>query len=202
MEYILINSKYDNHKIDKNEFIFINTNNIILHENNNTQVLILEYTNFIKQILNSYKDEIDLINQFKLDFYRTCVFINGFQLTSHEYFINFFNKLLPNNKLNELLSICSQTGLSEAYIIVQKTLFNKNNNLIFSELIDKKKTRHKIKIKTYNNQISINILKKLRIVDPTNEISQNLYNVDINLNLIFNIDEYVTITYNMEHIKI
>jgi len=201
MDYILINNKkniFDN-KIDQNEFIFINTNDIILNQKNNIQILILEYDKFIKQILTSYINDDDIHNQFKLDFYRTQVFVNGFELESHEHFINYFKTLLKYNKLKELLSICSQTGLSEAYIIVQKTLFGLNTNLIFSELLNKKKIRHTIKIKTYNNQININIHKKLRIVDLTEECPTNLYNVDINLSLLFGIDEYVTITYNMEH---
>jgi len=194
--YVLINNKKDN-IVDKNNFLLINTNDIVLDKENNEQVLVLHYDNFIKQILNSYIDDNDLYNQFKLDFYRTQVFINGFCVESHEHFINFFKTLLNNNKLKELLSICSQTGLSEAYIIVQKTLFKKNTNLIFSELINKKKIRHKIKIKTYNDEININIHKKLRIIDLTTDNPEHLYDVNINLNLIFNFDKYVLITYNL-----
>ena len=194
--YVLINNKKDN-IVDKNNFLLINTNDILLDKENNEQVLVLHYDNFIKQILNSYIDDNDLYNQFKLDFYRTQVFINGFCVESHEHFINFFKTLLNNNKLKELLSICSQTGLSEAYIIVQKTLFKKNTNLIFSELINKKKIRHKIKIKTYNDEININIHKKLRIIDLTTDNPEHLYDVNINLNLIFNFDKYVLITYNL-----
>mgnify|MGYP001303310997 CR=1 FL=1 len=46
MDYILINNKNKNNifdnKIDKNEFIFINTNDIILNQKNNIQILILK----------------------------------------------------------------------------------------------------------------------------------------------------------------
>lgn len=200
MDYIFIKKK-KNFEIDKNNFILINTNDIVLDKKNNEQILVLEYNKFIKQILNSYIDDNDLYNQFKLDFYRTQVFINGFCINSHQYFINFFKKLLNNNKLKELLSICSQTGLSEAYIIVQKTLFETNTNLIFSELLNKNKIQHKIKIQTYNNQININIHKKLRIVDLTSDNPEHLYDVNINLNLIFDLDKYVLITYNLKSIS-
>ena len=91
MDYILINNKkkiFDN-KIDKNEFIFINTNDIVLNQKNNIQILILEYDKFIKQILTSYINDDDIHNQFKLDFYRTQVFVNGFELESHTHFTLF-----------------------------------------------------------------------------------------------------------------
>jgi len=199
-DYVLINNKKQHKHINENDFIFIQTDKIILNEKNNEQVVVLDYNNFIKDILASYINDDDLYNQFKLDFYRTTFFINGFELKSHQHFIDFFKTILSNHKLKELLSICSQTGLASAYIIVQKTLFEKNINLIFFELVDKKKIEHKIKIKTYDNNININIHKKLRIVDLISDIPENLYNVDINLNLTFEKDKYVTITYYMEHI--
>ena len=83
--------------------------------------------------------------------------------------------------------------------MVQKTLFEKNTNLIFSELLNKKKNRHKIKIRTYDNQINIHIYKKLRIIDLTSDNPEHLYDVSINLNLTFDFDKYVLITYNLKH---
>tara|TARA_B100001094_G_C18145263_1_gene780313 strand:- start:274 stop:879 length:606 start_codon:yes stop_codon:yes gene_type:complete len=199
MDYVFINiNKYINK--NTNDFIIINTNDIILNNKDNEQIILLDYNKFIKQILNSYIDDNDIFNQFKLDFYRTQVFINGFQLNDHEHFISFFKTLLSYNKLKELLSICSQTGLSEPYILVQKSLLKKNNNFIFSELSNKDKVQHKIKIKTYDNNININIHKKLRIIDLSTDIPKNLYYVDINLNLILDFDLFVTVTYNISNL--
>lgn len=200
-DYVLINKKKKILKKEQNDFLLIQTSKIILDNKNNEQIVVLDYNNFITDIMTSYINDNDLYNQFKLDFYRTSFYINGFELKSHKHFINFFKTLLNGYKLKELLSICSQTGLATAYIIVQKTLLEKNINLIFSELVDKKKIEHKIKIKTYDNNININIYKKLRIVDLASDIPENLYYVDINLNLNFNSDKYVTIAYYMEHIN-
>ena len=198
-DYIFVNKKKQYKNIN-NEFLYIQTDNIILNEKNNEQIVILNYNKFIKDILNSYIDDKDLFNQFLVDFYRTKFYINGFEIKTHTHFISFFETMLYKKKLKELLSICSQTGLATAYIMVQNSLFKLNEHLIFSELKDKKKTQHKIKIKTYDNNIDINIHKRLRIVDILSDIPKNIYNVDININL-FLYDEYITINYYMEHIN-
>ena len=176
-----------------------NSNNILLNENNN---LILNYNTYINDIINSYLDKNDIYSQFNKDFHRTeKICINGYKIKDYDYFINFFSKKVSNKKLEEIISICSQTGLSEPYILLQNMLFNKYNNFICSEIErGNKKKMYKINITTYNDTININIIKTLRIVDLSNETEHGFKNkYFIKIILLINLNEdYITLKYNIK----
>lgn len=196
MNFYIINKL----KPTNNDYIFIsNFNNISLDENNN---LILDYKSYINKIINSYSDNNDIYEQFKKDFHRTDkIYINGYKIKDYDYFINFFKKRVNKSKLEEIISICSQTGLSEPYILLQNMLFEKYKNFICSEIEhNNNKKKYKINVTTYNDTINIKILKTLRIINLTNENDFGFKNkFFIKLILLINLnDDYLTLKYNIK----
>lgn len=196
MNFYIINKL----KPTNDDYIFIsNSNNISLHENNN---LILDYKYYIDKIISSYLDENDIYEQFKKDFHRTDkIYINGYKIKDYDYFINFFKKIVSKSKLEEIISICSQTGLSEPYILLQNMLFEKYENFICSEIEhNNKKKKYTINITTYNDTININILKTLRIINLSNENDFGFQNkFFIKLILLINLnDDFLTLKYNIK----
>lgn len=196
MNFYIINKL----KPTNDDYIFIsNSNNISLHENNN---LILDYKSYIDKIISSYLDENDIYEQFKKDFHRTDkIYINGYKIKDYDYFINFFKKIVSKSKLEEIISICSQTGLSEPYILLQNMLFEKYENFICSEIEhNNKKKKYTINITTYNDTIDINILKTLRIINLSNENNfafQNKFFIKLILLINLN-DDFLTLKYNIK----
>lgn len=196
MDFHIINK----FKSNNNDYIFIsNFNNISLDENNN---LILDYKSYIHKIISSYLNENDIYEQFKKDFIRTDkIYINGYKINNYDYFINFFKKKVSKTKLEEIISICSQTGLSEPYILLQNMLFEKYKNYICSEIEhNNNKKKYKINITTYNDTININIIKTLRIINLSNENDFGFKNkFFIKLILLINLnDDYLTLKYNIK----
>ena len=132
---------------------------------------------------------------------RYKIYINGYKIKDYDYFINFFKKIVSKSKLEEIISICSQTGLSEPYILLQNMLFEKYENFICSEIEhNNKKKKYTINITTYNDTININILKTLRIINLSNENDFGFQNkFFIKLILLINLnDDFLTLKYNIK----
>ena len=159
-------------------FTIINSNNII--DPYNDFILLINYNDMYNDLKKSYQNNnYKIFEQFIRDYNRTKIYINNIRESNYKIFINYFELLFIANNYNiyDLYLFCTQAIMGYCLEIIYKNL---SNNLYIGEETKPKSLIYNIICK--NNNITINIKKKLRIFFITeNGIPQTLYNIFIRL---------------------
>tara|TARA_B110000902_G_C14176547_1_gene538901 strand:+ start:595 stop:1194 length:600 start_codon:yes stop_codon:yes gene_type:complete len=192
-----------------NNFIIINNENTLIKNIlYNEYVILLDYTNYKNEIYKSYKNNSKRIyKQFLNDFPRAKYHINNVNETNIYLFIDYFEFLIHQYKLDysEFLMLCTQAvmgaPLEKLYSIINnvtrkqidtgnsKELYigepKKNKKMLFNFIVEK-------------NELYININKILRVF-YINKIGKDitLYNININIIIPYLSKENIIITYKI-----
>lgn len=152
---------------------------------------------FIKNINKGYPDK-KIWGQFLNDIDRSqCYFNNNLiNLENADFFKNYLESKFSQEKIDNILMLCTQAVLAYPFEIIQNSLVNR-----YLSEIPIKTDNEILKIFIYNNsdEIIFNIQKRMRIF----KLNQNYNDVTteyINIQLDFNIDcdEYVLMKIKLE----
>jgi len=147
----------------------------------------LSKQDFFKDMKMS-KDEI--VAQFKRDFPREIVYLQGKKISHGEVLLDLLHKTLKEEDVYHILSLCTQTALALPFTALSNYL---PENHFLGE-IQNASGSMTIKIKYYKTKIGVQIIKPLRIVEATNNkiIEKRTFKIII---LYFNTDSIVKISF-------
>jgi len=170
-----------------------NINNVFNKKGLVERSIFYDYEEWYYDIRNSFKDEMDIKNQFFIDFRRSNIFINGNVIPRFIDMIEFLELNINKKEVIDTLMFCTQASLGLPYCIIQKNL-HKNNSTekyFLAGLTTQERNNNfdnKINIEIRSN-IKITIEKKLRIVTFVDNEPVTLCFVVINTSFFLNSDK-------------
>jgi hypothetical protein len=124
----------------------------------------IPYQAYFTDLLNSFKDNDDIKQQFLVDVPRTTVYLNGGQIDDSKRLYDILNQKYTSDKtlLKNLLAVCTQASLG----LIIESLHNKliDKNVFIMDISRKWNQKYKVKINTDQDELTIQILKNMRLV--------------------------------------
>ena len=158
-----------------NEYIYIDNDNIL--EPNINSITLINNEIFNKDLIESYKTEVDAIKQFTLDFNRETIYINNIRCLSIDHFILLLSpynrKVTIGTKTISLLLLSIILSCQSSYFYSYNELYKKikDNSHIVSHL---SKTRNnKIYFEITNDLFECKLKIIYQIIDIAHELVLN-----------------------------
>lgn len=148
-----------------------------------------KFTDYFKDMKQSFKNKEDILKQFKQDCYRSLFYCNGNLIIDSDEFLHYLKNKCEEDVYYNIMMFCTQTSLAIPFQKIKESL-NKDEIIYFlSELPHQKRydAIRKYKINFENKEkITFNIEKILRIFKLENSNDKTVSIVTISLN--FNFD--------------
>ena len=168
-----------------NDYIIIDTEDIYKYIPDNIEnIILLDFNKYWKTIIQSYRDDNDIWNQFKMDIVRSKFNINHCPITDPYIIKQFLDNCFHSYIVNDILMVCTQVLMGSPYELISTTILPYNwylGELGLNSELDKQMT---IDLTINPYELSIRGKKKLRIFRLNDDyIDETLYIVDINLEI-------------------
>ena len=128
---------------------------------------------FLKSLKDSFRDNKNIIEQFKLDLHRSKYYINGYRIYDFEPFYYYLDSKINEKYINDILMIANQATLSFPLIYLYKNFEDLGYNIGGVEKNRKFSSNLIIKMNIDDKNIDFWIYKNLKIY----KINEN--NIDI-----------------------